>query len=88
MSVHSCSNIDCLTNILHTTYITHHGIDRPLLIAIITLVATMEFSIVDGAGNAVIRIKGGTVLYIYMLFRRENSAKIKCSISYTLSYDS
>ena len=62
MSVHAGSNIVCLTNILHTTYITHYHIHCPLRIAIRNLVATMECSTVAGAGDAVSRNKGGTEL--------------------------
>ena len=51
-----------MTNILHTTYITHYHIHCPLHIAIGTLVATMECSTVAGAGDAVSRYKGGTEL--------------------------
>ena len=62
MSVHALSNIVCLTNILHTTYITHYHIHSPLRIAIHTLVATMECSTVAGAGDVVSRNKGGAEL--------------------------
>ena len=62
MSVHAYSNIVCLTNILHTTYITRYLIHSPLGIAIRNLVATMECSTVAGAGDAARRNKGGTEL--------------------------
>ena len=62
MSVHAWSNIACLTNILHNTYITHYHMHNPLRIEIRTLVATMECSTVAGAGDAVSRNKGGTEL--------------------------
>ena len=62
MSVHASSNIVCLTNILHTTNITHYHIHSSLRIAIRTLVTTMECSTVAVAGEAASRNKGGTEL--------------------------
>ena len=62
MCVHMQSDIVCLTNILHNTYITHYHIHSPLRIAIRTLVATMECSTVANAGDTVNRKNGSTEL--------------------------
>ena len=51
-----------MTNILHTTYITHYHILSPLRIAIRTLVATMKCSTVAGSGDTVSRNNGGIEL--------------------------
>ena len=67
MSVHAWSNIVCLTNIFHPTYISYCHIHCSLHIAICTLVATMECSTVAGAGKGVGWTKGGAELALIAL---------------------
>ena len=55
MPVHAWSNIVCLTDILHTTYITHYHTHGQLRIVNLIFVATMECSTVAGACAALRR---------------------------------